>query len=125
MLTNKRITIPFVLFLGFSVHFSLYGQSNRIAQFVYSGLHSRDVYAEIKQAVSELPEIKLLRLDQQNRNGYIEFNTDMTIQEEELRTILSSFSVALHCYFIREKTPGSFTLLDPKTCETGALPALK
>lgn len=96
-----------------------------MAQFVYSGLHSRDVYAELKQAISALPEIKLIRLDQQNRNGYIEFHQDMTIQEEELRTVLNSFSVNLHCFVIREKILGSFALLDPKTCEIPALPAVK
>ncbi len=125
MLTIRKIAIPFVLLLGFSVNFKLFGQSEKIAQFVYSGLHSRDVYAEIRSTISELPAVKLIRLDQQNRNGYIEFNSEMTIEEDELRDILNSFSVNLHCFVIREKIQGEFSLLDPKTCGIQALPAVK
>jgi hypothetical protein len=122
---NKILALSFFIALSVGANHELFSQTQQRAQFVYSGIESREQYGLLAQDISALPMVKNVRIDQQHRNGFIELKEGQTLQESVLRDICTAHSVTVLCFEIKEAVPGIITFLNPKDCLPEAWPAVK
>lgn len=122
---NKILALSFFIAANLCSGTTLFSQVLKRAQFVYSGIETREQYSVLAQDISALPVVKNVRIDQQHRNVFIELKEGQTLQESVLREICTTHGVTVLCFEINEIVPGVITFLNPKDCLPEALPAVK